>query len=62
MEKTITVKNSSGDTVQSVSSQTSETYIVTYKITYKDYTGSVSNKIVIKEKEPTEEQTEEGNN
>ena len=46
---TITVKNSSGDTVTSLSSETSETYTVTYTINYKGFTGSVSNKIVIKE-------------
>ena len=56
----ITVKNSSGDTVQSVNSNEAETYTITYTVTYKDYTGKVSNKIVIKEKK-NEEQTENNN-
>ena len=46
---TITVKNSSGDEVKSISSEASETYTVTYKINYKGFSDSVSNKIVIKE-------------
>lgn len=45
---TITVKNSSGDTVTSLSSEASETYTVTYTINYKGFTDSVSNKIIIK--------------
>ncbi len=45
---TITVKNSSGDTVTSLSSENQETYTVTYTINYKGYTNKVSNKIVIK--------------
>ena len=45
---TITVKNSSGDEVTSLSSETSETYTVTYTINYKGFTDSVSNKIIIK--------------
>ena len=45
---TITVKNSSGDKVTSLSSEESETYTVTYTINYKGFTDSVSNKIIIK--------------
>ena len=59
----ITVKNSSGDTVQAINNSEPETYTVTYTVTYKDYTGSVSNKIVIKEKaQPTNtDEPESGN-
>ena len=44
----IVVKNSSGDTVTSISSESPETYTVTYTIKYDDYNGKVSNKIIIK--------------
>ncbi|MBR3661113.1 MAG: transglycosylase domain-containing protein [Bacilli bacterium] len=50
----ISVKNSSGDIVQSISSTEAETYTITYTVTYKDYTGNISNKIVIKEKATNE--------
>ena len=51
----ITVKNSSGDVVESITSSSPETYTITYTITYKEYTGVVSNKIVVREKESSED-------
>ena len=44
----ISVTNSSGDTVTSLSSEVAETYTVKYTVSYKGYTGTVSNKIIIK--------------
>ncbi len=44
----VTVKNSSGDIVSSITSESAETYTVTYTITYNGYTGTTSNKIVIR--------------
>ena len=60
----IAVKNSSGDIVNSVTSSAPETYTITYTITYHDYTGTTSNKIVIKEKQQTQssEESSEDNN
>ena len=46
---TIKVKNSSGDTVSSLSNESVETYTVSYTINYKGFTDTVSNKIIIKE-------------
>ena len=57
----ITVKNSSGDTVESISSSSPETYTITYSVTYKDFKGSTNNKIVIREKQNSEEQNENNN-
>jgi len=47
----ITVKNSSGETVQSVNNSEEETYTVEYTVTYKEYSGTISNKIVIRAKD-----------
>ena len=45
---TIVVKNSSGDTVTSLTSESAETYTVSYTINYKGYSDTVKNLIVIK--------------
>ncbi len=47
--KTITDKN--GNTVSQITSQEANTYTITYRVSYSEYTGTISNKIVIKEKE-----------
>lgn len=44
----IVITNSSGDTVTSITSAQTETFIVTYTVDYNGYTGSANNKIVIK--------------
>ena len=44
----ITITNSSGDSVSTITSDTTETYKVTYKINYNGFTSSVNNTIVIK--------------
>lgn len=46
---TIKILNSSMETVDKISSDTAETYTITYTIDYNGYINSVSNKIVIKE-------------
>ncbi len=50
----IVVTNSSGEVVQTINNSTPETYTITYTVTYKEFKGSVSNKIVIKEPESSE--------
>lgn len=45
----ITVRNSSGDTVQAIDNSKAETYTITYTVTYHDYSGKISNKVVIRE-------------
>ena len=57
----ITVKNSSGDIVDSISNNTAETYTITYTVTYKDYKGTTNNKIVVRENQNTETQTDNNN-
>ena len=53
----ITVKNSSGEIVQSINNLEAETYTITYSVTYNDYTGQTSNKIIIKAKSNEENDT-----
>ncbi len=62
---TITDKN--GNVVQSVNSNEPNTYKITYRVTYNDYTGTCTNTIIIKEKEvvtppPTPENNQETQN
>ena len=45
---TITVTNSSGDIVTTISSDTQETYTITYTIDYNGFHDSISSKIVIR--------------
>ena len=61
ISSTITDKNN--NTVSSISSASSNTYTITYHVTYNDFTGSISNKIIIKEKapEPTPSQPDNPN-
>ena len=44
----ITIKNSSGDEVLEIKSDTADTYTVTYSINYNGFSDTVSNKIVVK--------------
>ena len=57
-----TIKDSNGNSVSSISSSTPNTYNITYSVKYDDYTGSTSNKIIIKEKAVTPPQEQENNN
>ncbi len=50
---TTTIKDSSGNTVNGVSSSSANTYTITYHVKYNDYTGSTSNIIRVKEKPTT---------
>ena len=46
---TIEIKNSSSDIVNSISTETVETYTITYTIDYNGFVASVSNKVVVRE-------------
>ncbi len=48
---TSTITDKSGATVSSISSSSPNTYTITYHVSYNDYSGSTSNRIIIKEKE-----------
>ena len=48
--------------VNLVSSASPNTYTITYHVTYNDYSGTISNKIIIKEKEPEPTPTPDNNN
>ena len=57
----ISVKNSSGETIQSIDNTVPDTYTITYTVKYKDYEGTTKNKIVVTEKENESSSEDTGN-
>lgn len=47
-----TIQDKNGNVVSTVSSASPNTYTVTYRVTYNDYSGTISNRIIINEKAP----------
>ena len=58
----ITITDKNGNTVPSVNSSQANSYTIIYRVTYNDYSGTISNKIIINEKEIQNEPTNQTEN